>query len=572
MLKQLGLTDPKSRSPSILRLAYEYSLHSLAEREIVRAFFASLNTPVSLSCLILYDAGEFEQLVSRELDPGQYNDPIKFRDDFAAVNFLRKNSSLKTTIDTKAVALQTFIEGEENCKRTNSSLPQRLRNSKNVTDLSVYAIQVGKIARWLGRYDVHDHLDACRWGPGVSTSVKGDDTSACRKFDIERFITQDAYNLFGSLMPSFYHSSWENLSNLEICPGNVVVTVPKNAKTDRTIAIEPGINLWLQLGAGALLRRKLRYASYDLNSDFKNRQGAFLGSRNGKLATIDFRAASDSISNSLVELLLPREWFLVLDAIRSKRYTLDKKSYTWSEKFSTMGNGFTFELESLIFVTLAESVCDFLGLATSDIAVFGDDLIVPVECVEVLIEVCGSWGFRINRKKSFSSGYFRESCGSYYFNGLDVKPFYYKAQARSLKDVYRLLNSIKTLAHRFSFEEGLDLRFKRIYNILLHELPPRLRLFGPLSAGDAVIASSLDESKSRKPKHQIEGFLFIGLPSVPITTSKDSPGLLLARLRSTSRESEISFGNSVPLRGRTRMVLKKNMFAHRWYNFGSWIS
>jgi len=349
--------------------------------------------------------------------------------------------------------------------------------------------------------------------------------------------------------------------------GNKVVTVPKNAKTDRTIAIEPGLNTWIQLGIGRQIRNRLRSAGFNLDSDLKNQRQAYLGSIGHEVATVDFKAASDTIAIETVRLLLPPRWFLVLDAARSHYYTLDGVTHR-AEKFSTMGNGFTFELESLIFVSLALALCEFHGCDDSCVSVFGDDLILPSECVSDLTSVCSYLGFTINSEKSFISGPFRESCGTYYFAGSDVKPMFLKQRPDRLCDVIRLCNAVRELSHRRGFNLFCDASFKALWSLCVSLVPKDLRLFGPRSAGDAVISSNIEDCTSVKLlKDGHEGFSFLGRPTVAIESESDSRGLLLARLHRPSRD--MAYHNHVAIRARTRTV-EKRMRTHLWYNYGSW--
>lgn len=558
-----------SNHSSVLSLAKTYRLHPTVFTSTVSDFYAAIDSPVSLSCYMLFSNGEFDQLVNKEINPLDYLDGSTFRGDFAAVSFLRKSGVLKTSFDKKAAALETFKQGERDCEGVNLFFSKLQLSSRQIhrDDWFVINSQIRKISRILGDFDIDAMLSACRWGPGSTLSLKGSKVSSSHKFDFECDITRDAYDLFGDVLKQAY-PLWENLRTPRFQAGNKVVTVPKNAKTDRTIAIEPGLNIWIQLGIGKQIKRKLRFAGFNLNSDLKNHRGAYLGSVTDLLATIDFKAASDSLSTGLVEFLLPSRWFRVLNAARSSYYTLNGELKR-SNKFSTMGNGFTFELESLIFVTLALALCEFHGVSDENVSIFGDDLIIPSVCVDQLSRICKYYGMIVNDKKSFSSGPFRESCGTYYFEGLDVKPIFLKKGLSRLKDAYCLANSIRSYSHD-PYLMGCDKRFKRVWSHLVEALPKKLRLFGPLSSGDSTIHGNLSESSPRKHPAGWEGFTFPALPDVSVSTTRETNGLLLARLHTPSRDT--SSKNDVPLRAKTRMVFKKNMFVSQWYDYGNWIS
>ncbi len=578
----------------ITRLIREFRLHPSDNRRAIEAIFIALDTPISLSCYMLYAYGEFDQLVSKELNPSHYNDGESFRDDFAAVSLLRKHSTLETTFDLKKNALLAFTQGEESCKSTNIRLRRYLLGCQdNSPDEYLLSGSIRKIDRILGDFDISSVLDTCGWGPGTTILVKGSDTSGSRKFDIDSDFTADAYALYGELLIRAY-PSWENVKTPRLLKGNKISTVPKNAKTDRTIAVEPGGNSWIQSGIGRSIRERLRFSGYNLNSDLKNQRGAYKGSMDNSLATVDFKAASDTISIETVRLLLPPKWFSALDAARSKLYTLEGNTYR-SEKFSTMGNGFTFELESLIFLSLGLAICEKLGVDDSDVSIFGDDLIVPSVCVPELVSLCTFLGFTINLQKSFSSGYFRESCGSYYFAGLDVKPFYLKTDLLYVKDIYRLANAIRDLSHRHANLCGCDSRFRSVWSLLVHLLPGSLRLFGPASSGDATIHNNLMDSNPRPNPHGWCGFNYTGLPESSVTIEKESFGLLLSKLNRRSREKgyiydqpyrhesaakriewmfpidPLSQGNRISLREKSRILYKTKMFAYQWYDYGTWL-
>jgi hypothetical protein len=104
-------------------------------------------------------------------------------------------------------------------------------------------------------------------------------------------------------------------------------------------------------------------------------------------------------------------------------------------KFSTMGNACTFPVESLLFLSIAiASVLTVRGRRGTkysveslrgEVAVFGDDIIIPVDCRELFIEALEILDFKVNTSKSFWSGNFRESCGIDAFRGHDVTPAFW---------------------------------------------------------------------------------------------------------------------------------------------------
>lgn len=222
-----------------------------------------------------------------------------------------------------------------------------------------------------------------------------------------------------------------------------MITVPKSAKTDRVICYEPHMNIWLQLKVGTYLKGRLLRAGVNLRDQSVNQRRALISSRTGDYATIDLSMASDTLALELVYELLPIDWAIYLDELRSKKTYWPDGVWRENQKFSSMGNGFTFELESLIFYALASAV-------TPDVSVFGDDIICPTGKANEVIRVLASAGFVVNSAKSFTHGPFRESCGMDGFCGVDVTPVYLRKLPSSRGDVAKLHNAIRAWCERGS--------------------------------------------------------------------------------------------------------------------------
>jgi hypothetical protein len=207
--------------------------------------------------------------------------------------------------------------------------------------------------------------------------------------------------------------------------------------------------MYFQKGIGDYFRYRLKRVGINLNDQSRNQQLARAGSISGNLATLDLSSASDSISSELIFQLLPPLWFTLLSAARSPVTLIDGVAHE-NEMFSSMGNGFTFELESLVFYAIARATAFYRGIS-GVISVYGDDIICPTEIAEDLVFVLSFLGFETNVKKSFWTGDFRESCGGHYVDGRDVTPFYVKAPIVRLIDLIHLANSIRKWAELESF-------------------------------------------------------------------------------------------------------------------------
>lgn len=536
-------------------------------------FLQSLDTPRSLSVWLLYKNKEHKQLLDLDIDPLSYLNDFSFRDDYAATCFLSKAKFLRTGYDLKQRALDKFAECELYVKGTNFRFTHLdsdpLYSGQNA---SLFCIMERKIHSVLGNLVIDEVLDHSNWGPGITTLLRGSEVSSYNKFHAERGITRGCYQAMSHLFEEAYPLWVKHLTDqfgqekyFDFQVGNNVITVPKNSKIDRVIAVEPGINLWFQKGIGSVIRRKLLHAGIDLKDQRINQRLCKQASITGELATVDFSAASDTISRALVEQLLPRDWFFLLNSCRSTHGLMNKQVIEW-QKFSSMGNGFTFELESLIFFAAAYAVCEYLKIDSRKISVYGDDVIIPSSAYSLFSSFSEFLGFKVNLQKSFHTGDFRESCGVHYKNGVDVKPFYLKDRLSNVESIYHVANSIRDLAHRHNFNYGCDARFRRCWRRLFGRAPKTYQFRIPVHLGDVGFSSNFDEASPPKARHGIEGFLVRARVATAVTRQGDSPAILLARLKVTS---DRELNNSYDLRGKTQSASKTVLVA-QWYNLGPW--
>jgi hypothetical protein len=213
---------------------------------------------------------------------------------------------------------------------------------------------------------------------------------------------------------------------------------------------------------------------------------------------------------------------------------------TWREleKFSSMGNGCTFELESLLFLCICRSIIpeNLHGC----ISVYGDDIIIPQEYTEAVVERLNSLGFSVNADKSFWQGSFRESCGSFTFDGIDVRPFYLKANENIPFDL-QVANRLKLWLQVDPTDS-----FYELWNSFVTRVPGNWNLPVPLILGDAGIIMTEQEARDhpRAPfrskklrQRQIEGILVRHHILRPKRRAKYSLGVLLDGYRKISSSS-----------------------------------
>lgn len=275
---------------------------------------------------------------------------------------------------------------------------------------------------------------------------------------------------------SFHRESWEMFSHLPyrdrvnacfkrglahvtfILEGNRFSTVRKNNEKDRPICVESLPNMLVQRRIGIGIRDCLFKHGVDLLTLAQQHRRLVSNLAN---ATIDLKNASDSIHLLLVKFMLPRKVFRLIDDSRSYcTMGLDNQIHMIN-KVSSMGNGFTFELMSLIFYCLGQQ-------HSPDFSVFGDDMIIPKDKAKDLIRDLEPCGFVVNLDKSFIDGPFRESCGANYDEVEGYIESYDFEYPNSIHDCSVIFNKVSSLARKYP-------SFQYLRMLLLRSVPTALR-------------------------------------------------------------------------------------------------
>jgi len=228
----------------------------------------------------------------------EVNPQVMDRDEYLAACLFSK-FPFDIGVDRKAVALDKFRAVEERLISSNANLRQQIRHPDKFWDIGfhwVFHSMKVKISNCLGPFS----WDRCEpyfgFGPGASYDVKRSVSQAPNKYGKEKPSTTMG-NLDLAVAAVRSHSVWRDFHTsvsgqdptqwFTIVPGNKVVTVPKNSKTDRIIAIEPTMNMYIQKGLGGCIRNCLRRVGVDLNDQTKNQRLAREGSLSGSLCTLD---------------------------------------------------------------------------------------------------------------------------------------------------------------------------------------------------------------------------------------------------------------------------------------------
>lgn len=405
--------------------------------------------------------------------------------------FYAKFEPLVIGVDKQRSAWDSFQESERQCRITNEAFRSWSRGGFRFHPCveSVFHRAQRKISQILGPVPSLEDLH-CRFGPGATTRTKKVNASWTRKLGDPLVCSRTAVPYLSEMLHTLPHllpfEEDEGVADVLVEPGKLQF-VPKNAKTYRSIVVEPCLNSMFQLGVCDYMADRLRRAGIDITDQTLNQRLAREGSLTNALATLDLSSASDTVSTELVAHLLPVDWFLFLNRLRSSEVQYGEELIKL-EKFSSMGNGFTFPLETLIFSSLAAACCEQGDISTS----YGDDIIISTSAVPLLLEVLRASGFSVNTKKSYVEGPFRESCGKDYLLGFDIRPFYFK-ELLCARHIFAL--------HNFLIERGFDCSF------LVDLLHPCLHVWGPPGYGDGHLVGDWTGLRYRRERGW-DGFVF----------------------------------------------------------------
>lgn len=451
-----------------------------------------------------------------------------------ATSFVKKfhNDEVLPSCDEKALAL--FKECNERCRNFGGVIPSRLDEEYVIGEMKVllydffnpcFVAKAGvdysefREPLLLNLSDIAKHFGL---GNGSNIGAKSTDmysklvtSTMCHTDQSLPFLFKQAISTdkLWSDVEAFRSKNYGS----ELVKGSRLSFVPKSRVISRTICTEPVLNMLFQKGIGGIIERRLRQVfSIDLSTQPRyNARLAQVGSVSGQFGTIDLSSASDTISITMLKEVLPAEALKWLMLTRSPATTLPGGEVLDLHMISSMGNGFTFPLQTLIFACLVRAAYKIYGIKfvrsdselnlTGNFAVFGDDIIVDRRVYSVVCRCLTLLGFSVNSDKSFNEGLFRESCGHDYFNGYDVRGVYIKT-LRDVSDRYSAINRL--------------LRWSAKHGILLHRVICSLRkglkfLFVPFDESDDA-GIKVPRSLVLRPRFDHNGAIFY-MASVLIT-------------------------------------------------------
>lgn len=420
--------------------------------------------------------------------------------------------------DPEGQAVKSFLSAEKRCGLVNRKF-DFFRTKDPSRDL--FRKEGGVARKWIrdliGNGPNYAAIARqCEFGSGASVGIHGCDTHIAVKLSADRWtVTPGAiHHAFAGLMRNHhyleallphkdygdgtrifcldYEKAFDSyISRLDVIEYNKLSFVPKTAKTHRSIAVEPMLNGFYQKGIDEFLRERLRRVNLDLRDQEPNQKMACSGSLDDSpdgFVTIDLKNASNSNAWGPVRYLYSPKWCDILNRTRSPCYTYNGGDPIRYNMLSSMGNGFTFPIQTITFSAIC--VASGAGVPNVDFRVYGDDIIVRRKHAMKVVAMLRHYGFQLNEDKTFLEGPFRESCGADWFNGEDVRPFTLDFALDSVQCVFKFLNLTQQSDRTSQF-------FAPVRQLVMSLLDAQFRFIRPLRGEvDSGIDSLGDEHLS----------------------------------------------------------------------------
>lgn len=480
-----GRQSRKTHRPRNRRKATSQSLHPMDSR------LSQTSLTAILSSLLDVDTTAKD---SFGLSPGTYcklgiptgGTPSEFGSQWLARRFLKKCDGLRSmngepvVLPKESNALQAEVDAWKACCLTN----HKLRTPGTDPELDATLFGVARVlSRLIGSSrPTNDHQG---FGPGRNDVCHGKHVGRLHKYSARLTSTPENVPRLRSVLAS--SPLWERAIRtatrqwrvnpyrvgpptpenpfwgyyplqIDHVPGNVMLLVTKDETTRRVIRYEPSGNLVVQRIWGRFFSHILqRRCGIELeDSQPIHKFLALRASQTHLYSTVDLRSASAHIATNLCRDVLPDDVFHSLDSCRSHR-TLWHECLEFDEDtgFCSMGNGFTFEFQTLLYYAVAQFVLensdDVSGPVSSTARVFGDDVIIATADTPAFIMAISRLGFVVNTTKTFTEPHgFRESCGCDAYCGVDVTPPYLRKWPYKAHELIPFVNRLHSWITKMS--------------------------------------------------------------------------------------------------------------------------
>lgn len=475
------------------------------ECEFLTRLCSAVDTPRSLAIALMVKHHEFEELLALTCDPAHYNFAGNFADDYLVTQLMRKSVNMPLLRDPDAAAYASWLDCQEKNRLTN----ERFKATDEVDLPYWWDGFVKYLHRVLGPLD-HDVLgeilEFSHHGPGAVAGVKGKVVVESDKYDLLASVSAGLLPFAPHIMGEAWYEYKRN--SIVVCNHEVFFTVLKDATVSRCCAKGQSLNVFGQLGIGSKLQHRLRLFGVDLSDQGWNQ---FLASKAQQwgLATIDLKTASELMASEPVSRALPDRWLHLFNLFRSTVTkvpkaivaladpTIQDDQMVLQHKFCAMGNGFTFPLQTAVFLSVVRAIVPYREHV--DTTAYGDDIVCPQAYAKEVCAALEYLGFSVNTRKTYLAGRFFESCGTDWFDSQNVRPFYLRRDPESAipyslsaaNSLYRWMGRRRILSGRPMSDE-----FEQVWRWAVSHIPGLWRNPVPESLGDTGVTMNLEQAKA----------------------------------------------------------------------------
>jgi hypothetical protein len=272
-----------------------------------------------------------------------------------------------TSLDADKLCLEKFLAANSRCQNWRLNL----QSSKDEELYGLFLKEIDNFLHPFGKPLVKSTMDiwsAGRLGPGASLGATGVDFYS-KLFSSQLSATSSEvyqqYTEYCQWFPNWCGAELIRLSAFGFprytCKSSLSF-VRKTRDISRSICTEPSLNMFAQLGLGEIISARLKkFFGIDLSSQpKKNVDLARCGSIDGSVVTLDLESASDSLSLGVCEAVLPSWFYNLLCDYRTPFTECDGQKVELN-MVSTMGNGFTFPLQTMFFSCIVRAVSSWWG-------------------------------------------------------------------------------------------------------------------------------------------------------------------------------------------------------------------
>jgi hypothetical protein len=375
-----------------------------------------------------------------------------------------------TAEDREQLAVVEFLDDNQRCSEFNNSYSPLHFDGFIASVRGEVKNLLASALEDCGILTMSDVASRLRCGPGASSDVATDPSEYSRFFGGSiSFSSLELKRLYTACTNQHHLTRIAEAIRLGygvLDPTSSVaqfLSVPKTNLKNRGICKQPSGNMMFQLATHDILCDVLKsvfHTDLEVQQDL-NRDLAQRGSRGRKslvnasweFVTGDLSRASNFPLITMQDLLsLCPSWLTWLMFVRSPFMAMPDGTRVPKHMCSTMGNGFTFSLMTVLLSAIVVTVYKFADLPLFDVdpingrriktwAVYGDDIIVDKSVWHGLVRVLTAFGFLVNHKKSCTEGLFRESCGGDFYDGVPVRPVFCET-LQTHADVYSLMNRL----------------------------------------------------------------------------------------------------------------------------------